>query len=321
MSDLDQPGRPGLHVVLGAAGGTGSALVSELRRRDLPTRAVSRATIPLPPGTGAAIADLSEPAAVRAAVEGARVVYHAANPPYPRWAEEFPQLNATITDATAAAGAKLVFADNLYMYGPSDEPLRETTPQRATDKKGQLRIRLAADLLEAHAAGRLRVTLGRSPDYFGPGGRGSAIGEQLFAAVVAGRRVRWLGSMDVPHSVGYLPDMAAALVTLGTRDEADGRAWHLPVSGSPTGREFLASIERAVGRPVKATATSALMVRLAGLTSPMIREIGDVMYQWERPFVSDASAFEATFGPAQPAPFDEAVAGTVAWFRGQAGGG
>lgn len=307
-----------LHVVLGAGGGTGGALVAELTRRGLPVRAVTRsgAGAGLPAGTPTVAADLADATAVRRAIEGASVVYHAANPPYQRWLAEFPAMSAAITTAVADAGAKLVFADNLYMYGPTDSALRETTPQRATDRKGQLRIRLAADLLEAHAAGRLRVAIGRSSDYFGPGGRSSSIGEQLFEAALAGKPARWLGSADVPHSVSYLPDMAAALVTLGLSDAADGQAWHLPVTGSPTGREFLAAVERAAGRPVKVSPTSRTMVRIAGIVSPLIREIGPLMYQWERPFTSDGSAYEAAFGPVSVTPLDTAVATTVAWFRG-----
>lgn len=64
-------------------------------------------------------------------------------PALPALAAEFPALNAAITTAVADAGAKLAFADNLCMYGPTDSALRETTPQRATDRKGQLRDRLA----------------------------------------------------------------------------------------------------------------------------------------------------------------------------------
>lgn len=314
-STFDTPAT--LHVVLGAGGGTGGALVAELTRRGIPVRAVTRsgASAGLPTGTPTVAADLADQAAVRRAIEGASVVHHAANPPYQRWLAEFPAMNAAITSAVADAGAKLVVADNLYMYGPTDGALHESTPQRATDRKGQLRMRLAADLLEAHAAGRLRVTIGRSSDYFGPGGRSSSIGQQLFAAAVAGKPARWLGSLDVPHSVSYLPDLAAALVTLGLSDEADGRAWHLPVAGSPTGRAFVAAIEGALGHPVKVSATSRTMVRLAGLVSPLIREIGPLMYQWERPFTSDTSAYEAAFGPSRTTPLDAAIATTVAWFR------
>ena len=135
----------------------------------------------------------------------------------------------------------------------------------------------------------------------------------------ARRHAGW-ASADVPHSVSYLPDMAAALVTLGLSDAADGRAWHLPVAGSPTGREFVAAIERAVGRPVKLSPTSRTMVRIAGLVSPLIREIGPIMYQWEQPFVSDTSAYEAAFGPSQVTPLETAVAATVAWFQAHAKG-
>jgi nucleoside-diphosphate-sugar epimerase len=317
MNDATAPTSPSLHVVLGATGGTGSALVQELVRRDLPVRAVTRsgARTGLPAAATVVSADLLDVASTRRAIAGASVVYHAANPPYQRWLAEFPAMNAAITDASAEAGAKLVFADNLYAYGPTDGPRREITPQRATDRKGQLRIRLAADLLDAHAAGRLRVTIGRSSDYFGPGGRNSSIGERLFQAAIAGKPVRWLGSTEVPHSVSYLPDVARALVTLGLDAAADGRAWHLPVVGSPTGREFVAAVAEAVGHPVKVTPTSRTMVRIAGIMSPLIRELVPIMYQWERPFVSDTTAYEATFGPTPATSLEDAVAATVAWFR------
>jgi len=47
---------------------------------------------------------------------------------------------------------------------------------------------------------------------------------------------------------------------------------------------------------------------------PLIREIGDVMYQWTEPFVSDWSKFREVFGPFEPTPLEEAVRSTFAWF-------
>lgn len=312
-----------LHVVIGAGGGTGAALVHELHRRGLAVRAVTRSgSAPdLPPGTEIVQADAADAGSLRPAVAGAAVVYHAANVPYPRWVAELPGLTAAIRDATADAGAKLVFADNLYAYGPTTGAMTEATPAAATDRKGKLRAQLAADLLVAHQAGRLRVAIGRSPDYFGPAGANSTVGSQVFERIAAGQSARWLGSADAPHSITYLPDLAAGLVTLGTSDAADGRIWHLPITGSPTGREVVTAIERHLGRPVKLDVTGATLIRLLGIVSPMIREIGPLMYEWDRPYVSDPSAFVTAFGPVTTTPLAEATATTIDWFIAHAASG
>jgi nucleoside-diphosphate-sugar epimerase len=113
-----------------------------------------------------------------------------------------------MTDAilagAASVGAKLVFADNLYVYGPPDGPMTEETPQRARGKKGRIRIDMADAVLGAHAEGRLRVAIGRSSDYYGPRGTTSTVGDNIMKPVVRGKRARWLGSLDQPHTLNYL---------------------------------------------------------------------------------------------------------------------
>jgi nucleoside-diphosphate-sugar epimerase len=305
-----------LHVVVGANGGIGAALIRELRRRDIPSRAVVRTPRTFGDEVEVSVADATDHSALAQAFRGAGVVYHAAQPPYPRWVSTFPPLTDAIADVASAAGAKLVLADNLYMYGPLDGPISERTPTEPTSAKGHLRRDMAERLLDRHRRGELRVTLGRSSDYYGPGGLGSAIGEQLFGAVVQGKKPRWLGDPDVPHTEHYLGDIARGLVELGVRDEADGRAWHLPAAPAMTGREFVALVSRVAGRDdVSFVRTTRGMVRLAGLVSPMIRAVGDVMGQWEQPFVIDASDFQRAFGRFESTPHEEAVATTVAWFR------
>jgi nucleoside-diphosphate-sugar epimerase len=309
-----------LHVVVGATGGAGGALVSELAGRGDRVRAVSRKPpADLPEGVEPLAADAADPAQTRAACQGATVVYHCVQPPYERWAAEFPTLTQSIADAAAGAGARLVYADNLYAYGPVDGPITEDLPARATTRKGRVRALMAERLLAAHRAGTLRVVIGRSSDYYGPGGANSAVGEILFGAAAEGRRARWLGRLDVPHSLNYLPDVARALATLGTRPEAPGEIWHLPAAEPVTGQAFVELIASALGRPVKVTATPRLALRLAGLFDPRARESAELLYQWERPFVLDASKFQHAFGPFQPTPHPQAVATTVAWFQQRAG--
>ena len=315
MNGADQ-----LHVVLGATGGAGGALVSELAGGGHRVRAVSRKpTADLPEGVEQLAADAADPAQTGMACAGASVVYHCVQPPYQRWAAEFPPLTQSIADAAAAAGARLVYADNLYAYGPVHGPITEDLPAQPTTNKGHIRALMAERLLAAHRSGTLRVAIARSSDYYGPGGANSVVGDILFGAAVKGKRARWMGRLDLPHSLNYLQDVARALIILGARPEALGEVWHLPAAEPVTGRGFVELIAAALGRPVKVTATSRLALRLAGLFDPRARETGEMLYQWERPFVLDASKFQRAFGPFEPTPHHQAVATTVAWFRERAG--
>jgi nucleoside-diphosphate-sugar epimerase len=306
------------HVVLGAAGGTGSAVVRELVARGLWVRAVTRSgAMDVPEGVEQVAADVATPDGARRACAGGAVVYHCAQPDYTKWAELFPPLTRAVLDGTAEAGAKLVFADNLYMYGPPDGPMTEDTPQRAEGRKGRTRIEMAAEILGAHADGKLRCAIGRSSDYYGPRGTATAAGDIVMNAALRGKRARWLGSLDQPHTLNYLGDMARALVTLGERDEADGQVWHLPAAEPLTGRQFLALVYEAAGRVPKPGIVSRPMIRLVGLFKPLVRELDETLYQFEQPFVSDASKFQGVFGPFEPTPHPEAVKRTVDWFRGR----
>jgi nucleoside-diphosphate-sugar epimerase len=302
-------------VVLGARGGTGSAVVRELAGAGRRVRAATRSGREAPDGVEPAAADLGTPEGARAACEGAGVVYHCAQPPYNEWVELFPPLTRNVIEACAEAQAKLVFADNLYVYGPPDGPMTEDTPWRAQGPKGRVRIEMANEVLEAHRAGRVRATIGRSSDYYGPRGTTSTTGENLFGPAVRGKTARWLGSLDQPHTLNHLEDMARALATLGERAEADGEVWHLPAAEPLTGRRFLELIFEAAGHRPRIGVARRPMVRVLGLFNPLLRELNETLYQFERPFISDASKFQAAFGPFEPTPHREAIARTVAWFR------
>jgi nucleoside-diphosphate-sugar epimerase len=304
-----------LQVVLGGSGGIGGAVVSELAARGHEVRAVSRHPAPtVPDGVRQHRADVATRDGAATACEGAAVVYHCLQPPYNRWAEELPILNRTVSEAVAREGAKLVVADNLYMYGPIPGPITEASPQQPSSRKGRVRKEAADALLAAHAAGRIRVTIGRASDYYGPGGTNSIAGKTVFGAAVAGRAVRWPGNADQPRTFSYLPDLARALVTLGRSDTADGIAWVVPAAPPLTAHALVRLMELALRRRVKLVVTSKLAMRLAGLRIPQARELPDIWYQFEAPFVADGSAFEAAFGAFAPTPHESAVHETVTWF-------
>jgi nucleoside-diphosphate-sugar epimerase len=149
-----------LHVVLGAGGGIGSAVVRELAAGGSKVRAVTRGgAANVPEGVEQVAADLGTIDGARPACEGARVAYHCAQPDYTKWPQLFPGITDAILDGAAAAGSKLVFADNLYAYGQSDGPMTEQTPQLARGPNGRTRIQMADEVLGAHAEGKVRCTI------------------------------------------------------------------------------------------------------------------------------------------------------------------
>lgn len=308
-----------LHIVVGA-GPLGRALVDVLASRGERVRLVSRRapTDALPAGVAHVAADVLRPDDARRALAGATVAYQCAQPEYHRWPEEFPALHAAIVRAARDAGATLVLADNLYGYGPHDGPLTEDLPLRATTRKGRVRARLAEEALAMHARGELRVAIGRASDFFGPRVLGSALGDRAFAPLVRGRTANAVGDPDQPHTYTYIEDFARALATLGAREEAHGRAWHVPSAPTVTTRALLEQAFAIAGHRPRVAGTGRLAMRVAGLFIPGARETVEMMYEFERPFVVDHSRYAGTFG-ADVTPHEEALRRTVAWYRGHGG--
>ncbi len=305
-----------LHVVLGASGGAGNAVVRLLAAQGRPVRAVNRSGQgEMPAGVELVKGDVANPESARAVCQGASVVYNCLNVPYPEWFKHFPPLMAGAIEGAAAAGAKLVFADNLYMYGLPSGSMTEETPNQATTRKGQLRIELAETLLSAHRSGRVRAVIGRASDFYGPGIFKALAGEDVFRAVLAGKKAMWAGSLDAPHTLTFIDDFARGLVNLGERAEALGQIWHIPPAEPLTGRQFLQLAFEEAGLPPKIGVYKRPLMTVLGWFVPMIGEVVEVLYQFEEPFVMDGGKYQRAFGDLPPTPHREAIRQTLAWFR------
>jgi nucleoside-diphosphate-sugar epimerase len=307
-----------MDVVFGF-GQVGQALARELRSRGKSVRVVSRSGRgPVVDGVEHVKGDATSPPFCRAMCTGAEVVYLCLNAPYDRWAEELPPLQEAVLAGAEAASSKLVVLENLYMYGPHDGPLTEELPHAATDTKGMTRAKMNEALLAAHRNGRVRVAIGRASDFFGPGVIASQLGERAFAPLLAGKAVQMIGDPDAPHSYAYVPDVARALATLGERDEADGRVWHLPSVETRSTREMLGLAGQIAGVEAKVAAIAPVLLAVLARVNPMVREVHAVGYQLDRPFVVDSSAFERAFDIGAT-PLEEALTATIDWYRARPG--
>jgi len=309
----------GLHVVFGT-GQVGLALAGRLAGLGIEVRAVSRRRpVALADGVDWRAADATDLDAAADAAKGASAVYQCLNAPYTRWPDLFPPLQRGALAAAERAGALLVTLENVYAYGPTGgKPMTEDLPLAATTSKGQTRAAMTTELLTAAAAGRVRIAIGRASDFFGAGATESTLGERVFGNAVAGKRADFIGNPDLPHTYSYVPDIAAGLATLGTDERAAGQVWHLPGPETVTTRALLDLVAAEAGHPVAVRNVPALVLRVMGLVSPLMRGLAEMAYEFEEPFILDTTKFESAFGTAAT-PLATAITDTVAWYRIRAG--
>jgi nucleoside-diphosphate-sugar epimerase len=312
---MAQPSTPS-NVVLGA-GPVGASIARQLAAAGESVRVVTRSGRDIGiAGVTSLGADMTDPAAVRLATEGARTVYFAAAPAYTNWPKGFPPLVEGVLGGLKGSGIRLAVVDNLYAYGPPhDAPIREDLPYAATNRKGTARARAAERFMAAHAAGDVQVTIARASDDFGPGAVESAVGGRFFGPIVAGKAASVFGDPDALHSVTYVPDFARTLIELALHDEAFGQAWHVPTVPAVSIRRFSEMVGEAAGTGTpKLSRLSLPMLLLAGLFVPAARETVEMLYEFEEPFVLDSSKCEKAFGLAAT-PFEQSIPATVAWWQ------
>ena len=302
-----------LHVVLGA-GPAGTAIAAELAARGLAVRHVDRKPIqPADPRIETRQADLSTAAAAIEATDGAAVIYHAVNVAYHLQVSVLPGIADAVLAAAGAHGARLVVLDTLYPYGEADgDAITEQTPWAATSRKGRLRAELDRRYLDAHDRGEVRVVLGRSADFFGPGVISSTLGGAFFPGALTGTPALGLGDLTLPHSYTYIRDVARGLVTLGTDDRGDGRVWHLPTNPAASTTAIHRLVEELTGQPLVVDVMTEPVAH-GPFDEQFMAEYAEMFYQHRIPQNMVSTAFETTFGVA-PTPLREALAATIDWY-------
>ena len=301
----------GLHVVVGK-GPVGSAVAGELVRAGHRVRVLSRSGGTSGGDVEHRAVDAADAEALTAASAGADALYNAVNPPYHRWATDWPPIAEALLAAAGRSGSVLVAMGNLYGYGRPTGPMTADSPLAATDTKGRVRTAMWQRMLAAHEAGRVRVTEARASDFVGPDvPAGNSYLVRNLPGVRAGKRVWVVGDPDVRHSWAYLPDVGATLAALGTDERAWGRAWVVPSTPARSQREALGDFARAFGAPTpRVSALPWPLLGALGTVVPFLREVVAIRHQWDADFVVDGSATTSALGIG-PTPWDDVVRATA----------
>ncbi|MBB6569433.1 NAD-dependent epimerase/dehydratase family protein [Kribbella sandramycini] len=299
----------GVHVVVGATGGTGTALVRELLGRGEVVRAVSRRGDCAVPGVEAVAGDAADARRMREVCDGAAAVYNCVNPPFAQWRAVFPETVRSLVAAAGAADAVLAFADDTWMYGAVDGPMTEETPVRPVSELGVFRAWLAEMTLAAHYRGAARTVIARGGELYGPNVE-SLFGQNLFGRATLGRRPILFGDPTLPLTPTYIGDFARTLATVAADPTAHGQVWHTPHPAPTTALDFTALATTAKPITLPSGVTTALK-----LVSPVVRQGAQLLYQFHQPFIVNGNKFTAAY-PQTPTPYADGVAATLTWYQG-----
>ncbi|RYZ47567.1 MAG: NAD-dependent epimerase/dehydratase family protein [Sphingobacteriales bacterium] len=302
------------HTILGANGTIATELIPVLKAHNVNIRLVSRSPQHVE-GTESATADALQYEEVLTAIRGSDVVYLTIGLVYDAkiWKVQWPVIMRNVILACQATGAKLVYFDNIYMYGKPEGILTEDSPYAYSSKKGRVRADIARMLLQEMAAGTVRAAIARAADFYGPRVvEKSLAGQLVFDRMKKGRTAQWFINADVPRSFNYTPDAAQALYILATNEKSFGQVWHLPTAAPLTGRQFVKLAAKYMDSSYKVMVIPKWLLKLIGYFNPFMKEAYELNYQNEFPFHFSSAKFEKEFNFTPTSNID-GIAETAAW--------
>jgi nucleoside-diphosphate-sugar epimerase len=288
-----------MQTILGANGAIGSVLAKELRNYTDRIRLVSRNPKKVNDKDELFQADVSDDSLIKKAIEGSDVVYLVVGFDYKLkvWQHTWPKCMRTVLDDCIMNKSKLVFFDNIYMYDKNAIPhMTEDSIMDPPSKKGLVRKEIADMLLHEVKSGKLTALIARSADFYGPDTKTSFLIELVYKNLKKGKRPMWLIDPDKKHSFTYTPDAASATALLGNTADAYNQVWHLPTDKNIlTGKEMIRLFAQEMKREAKVTVLPMWLLRTLGLFNPLMKEMPEMMYQYDRDYFFDSTKFDKRF--------------------------
>jgi nucleoside-diphosphate-sugar epimerase len=302
-----------MHTILGAGGAIGTELVRELAQVGQRVRLVGRIPKLIPYATETISADISDRDQTISAVSGSSVVYLVIGLKYDLkiWRELWPRIMNNAIEACKREKAKLIFFDNVYMYGIVNGHMTEETPFNPCSKKGEIRAQIASTLLNEIKGGKLNAMIARSADFYGPNASTSIANILIFDKFKKRKMASWLVNDSVAHSYTYTQDAARSLVLLANNESAWNQTWHVPTaSNPPTGKEFIQMVANEFGVEPKYRVLNRPLIKVAGLFNSDIRESYEMLYQSDSEYLFDSTKFSKAFN-FEPTSYSEGVRRTA----------
>ena len=298
-------------ALFGGSGTLGQALAPHFGSQ--PFRVVGRSLSQLQsgfaayPGADLAVWDPAKPDTTVAALEGIKTLFYLVGVPYTDF-RLHPILFEQVLRAAIQQGVeRCALVGTVYPFGLAQTPLvREDHPRNPHTFKGRMRKEQEDILLAADSGGRIRGTILRLPDFYGPNASRSYL-SSLFQAAAHQKTAQLIGPLNTPHEYVYIPDAARILSRLIQEDKAYGHTWNLAGAGKITLAELVKLVESITGRPLRKFVAGKRMLQFVGLFDPLLREVAEMHYLSTQPVFLDDSALTTLLGPLNKTAYQEGV--------------
>jgi nucleoside-diphosphate-sugar epimerase len=304
------------HTILGAGGAIGNALAHELLKMNEEVRLVSRSNYSIN-GAESFKADLTSYEETLSSLRNTDIAYLCAGLPYDSkvWNELWPLIMSNTIEACKKANSKLVFFDNVYMYGKVSGKMTEDTPYNPRSKKGEVRAKVALQLEDEIKKGNIRAIIARSADFYGPYARNSSVPYILaISKLMNGKKAKWLVDDKTLHSFTYTIDCARGMILLADCEQCYDQTWHLPTREPIDGETFIHIIAGSLGVAPDYDVLNKWMIKMAGIADKTISESYEMLYQSEYLYFFDSSRFNDYFRY-NPKSYFEGINETVKFLK------
>lgn len=304
------------HTILGAGGSVGNALTHQLLKTNEDIRLVSRSNYSVF-GTESFMADLTSYEETLLAVKGSDIVYLCAGLPYDSkvWADLWPRIMKNSIDACKSVNAKLIFFDNVYMYGKVSGKMVETTPFNPCTKKGEIRAKIVMMLEDEITKKNINAIIARSADLYGPYALKTSILYLLaIEKLLNGKKAQWLIDVNTLHSFTYTMDSANGMILLSKCDECYNQTWHLPTYNPLDGETLIHMIAKELVVPPDYQVLNKWMLKIFGIVNKTVSESYELLYQSEFNYYFDSTKFNRFFNY-KPKPYFEGIHETIEFLK------
>jgi nucleoside-diphosphate-sugar epimerase len=263
------------------------------------------------PGADLAVWDQANPETAVAALQGIQTLVYLVGVPYTDFRLHPVLFDQVLTAAIKAGVERCVLVGTVYPFGLAPMSLvREDHPRNPHTFKGQMRKQQEDVLMAADAAGRIRGTVLRLPDFYGPKIPRSYL-SSLFQAAAQRKTAQLIGPLNTHHEYVYIPDVAKTLLRLIDEDRAYGHTWHLAGAGRITLSEVITLVESISDRHLRKFVAGKRTLQLLGTFNPLLREVAEMHYLFTQPLFLDDSALSHLLGPLNKTPYPEGVRASV----------